>query len=148
VNRVFVCRSVVLAFLVAALTHVSFAQERTYKGRLSPVPLDTTMFSTVAGVGSITATVSGQRITFAGTFSGLRSPATTVNVHRAIRGTRGPVVASLEVTKATSGQISGSIAATPQLLQDLERTMIYVQLQSEKAPDGNLWGWLFLQGKQ
>lgn len=130
-----------------ALAHASAAQDRVYKARLSPVPLDTTMFNTVAGVGSVTATVSGQRVTFAGTFSGLKSPATTVVLRRAIRGTRGPVVASLEATSGASGQISGSVAVTPQLLQDLERTMLYVQLQSEKAPDGNLWGWLFLQGK-
>ena len=130
------------------LANASSAQDRVYKGRLSPVPLDTTMFSTVAGVGSVTATVSGQRVTFSGTFSGLRSPATTVVLRRAVRGTRGPVVASLETTTGTSGEISGSVPVTPQLLQDLQRTMLYVQLQSEKAPDGNLWGWLFVQGKQ
>lgn len=136
-----------IALLVVAFAGVSLAQERVYKARLSPVPLDTTMLNTVADVGTVTATVGGERVTFTGSFSGLKSPATTMVLRRALRGTRGPVVAALEVTSGTSGQISGSVAATPQLLQDLERTMLYVQLQSEKAPDGNLWGWLFLQGK-
>ena len=28
------------------------------------------------------------------------------------------------------------------LVADLEKGRLYVQLHSEKAPDGNLWGWL------
>lgn len=106
-----------------------------------------TMLSTVAGVGSVTATVTGNVITFSGTFSGLRSPATTAVLHKAQRGTRGPQVATLQVANSTSGQISGTVPATAQILQDIERNMLYVQIQSEKAPDGNLWGWLSLQDK-
>jgi len=30
---------------------------------------------------------------------------------------------------------------------DLEKGRFYVQLHSEKAPDGNLWGWLLPQEK-
>ena len=30
-------------------------------------------------------------------------------------------------------------------LADLEKGRLYVQLHSEKAPDGNLWGWLMPQ---
>jgi len=28
---------------------------------------------------------------------------------------------------------------------DLASSRLYIQLHSEKAPDGNLWGWLFPQ---
>jgi hypothetical protein len=137
-----------LCACLAAGVIVSAQAEKVYQARLSPVPIDVTMMSTIAGSGSITATVRGQTVTFSGTFSGLRSPATTAILHKAQRGTRGPQIGTLQIAKATSGEISGSVPATPQLLQDLERSMIYVQIQSEKAPDGNLWGWLLVQDKK
>jgi hypothetical protein len=54
------------------------------------------------------------------------------------------VVFDLTVTKteATSGTLSGNLELTSIQVADLERGRLYVQLHSEKAPDGNLWGWL------
>ena len=53
----------------------------------------------------------------------------------------------LTVTKtdAASGTISGSFDLTAIQVADLEKGRLYVQLHSEKAPDGNLWGWLLAQ---
>ena len=34
---------------------------------------------------------------------------------------------------------------TPAQVQELSASRYYVQLHSEKAPDGNLWGWLMPQ---
>ena len=31
---------------------------------------------------------------------------------------------------------------SPVQIADLEKGRLYIQLHSEKAPDGNLWGWL------
>jgi hypothetical protein len=39
----------------------------------------------------------------------------------------------------------GTVELTPQPLQDLQNSCLYVQLHSERAPDGNLWGWLMPQ---
>ena len=58
---------------------------------------------------------------------------------------RGPVVFDLAVAKGTdptAGTISGAIDLTPMQLADLEKGRLYVQLHSEKAPEGNLWGWI------
>ncbi len=57
---------------------------------------------------------------------------------------RGPVVFDLVVarTDAASGTLSGSFDLTPLQITDLEKGRLYVQVHSEKAPDGNLWGWL------
>jgi hypothetical protein len=55
---------------------------------------------------------------------------------------RGPVAFDLTVTKATSGTIEGSFDLSPEQLEDLKKNRFYVQIHSEKAPDGNLWGWL------
>lgn len=117
----------------------------TYRARLSPVPIDLAMAVNIAGSGSVTATLSGTTLTVSGTFAGLKSPATTVKLHKAPRGIRGPAVLDLELTKGTSGTISATLQLTPQLVQDLQNSRLYVQLQSEKAPEGNLWGWLLPQ---
>jgi hypothetical protein len=95
---------------------------KTYKARLSPVPMTTAMASTVAGLGSA-----------------------SVQVHRAPKGIRGPVVFDLKATSGTpntSGTISGTIELTPTQIADLDKGWLYIQLHSERAPDGNLWGWL------
>jgi hypothetical protein len=118
---------------------------RTYRTRLAPVPMDLSMAATVAGSGSVTAVLNGTRLTVNGTFEGLKSPATIVQVHKGQRGVRGPVVLDLQATKAVAGTITGTLDLTPQLLQDLQNSRLYVQLHSERAPDGNLWGWLMLQ---
>jgi hypothetical protein len=118
---------------------------KTYRARLSPVPIDQAMMATVAGLGSATAVLSGTKLTVTGTFDGLKSPATIVQIHKGQRGVRGPAVLDLQATKATSGQISGTVDLNAQQVQDLQNARLYIQLHSEKAPDGNLWGWLMPQ---
>jgi hypothetical protein len=115
----------------------------SYKVRLSTVPMDGGMRSTVAGRGSATATLAGSKLTIDGTFEGLLSPATTGKLHRGVAmGVSGSAFADLTVTKSSSGKISGSIDLTPEQLQGLKLKQLYIQISSEKAPDGNLWGWL------
>jgi hypothetical protein len=130
---------------VLLVTTVSHAQNsKTFKTRLSPIPIDLAMAATVTGSGSLTAVLNGNRLTFNGTFDGLTTPATAAQVHKGpVAGVRGPVLFDLTVTHATSGTISGSVELTPAQLADLEKRRLYVQIHSEKAPDGNLWGWLF-----
>ena len=125
------------------LVHSTGAQSgETFRARLSTVPIDLTMMSTVAGSGSLTAVLSGKKLTITGTFDGLRSPATIARVHRGARGIRGPEMFDLAVSKATSGTVSGSLELTPAQIEDLRSGRFYVQIHSEGAPDGNLWGWL------
>jgi hypothetical protein len=102
------------------------------------------MMSTVAGYGSLAATLQGKELTIQGTFEGLRSPATTAQIRRGPKGIRGPVIPNLEltVTKAEQGTLSGTLELTPDQISDLRNGRWYVQIQSERAPDGNLWGWL------
>src|SRR5262245_55185475 len=116
---------------------------RTFQTRLSTVPIDLAMASTIAGSGSVTATLNGRTLAISGTFKGLKSPATVARLHRSPnRGMRGPAVADLKATAATSGDITGSVELTAAQVEDLDKGRLYVQLHSEKAPDGNLWGWL------
>ena len=57
-------------------------------------------------------------------------------------GVRGQAIGDLTISKATSGTFTGSIELTPQQLISLRKGGLYVQIHSEKAPDGVLWGWL------
>ena len=117
-------------------------QER-YKVRLATVPMDGGMRNTVAGFGSGTATLSGATLAIAGTFEGLRSPATAASLHSgAAKGVRGASVAELTVSKATKGTLTGSIMLTPDQVKGLRDGRLYIELASEKAPEGNLWGWI------
>lgn len=132
--------------LVCAVASPIAQSGKAFKARLSTVPIDVAMQATVAGHGAVTATLTGARLSIAGTFDGLKSPATTVQLHKGpATGVRGPAVFDLSASNSTSGTISGSIDLTPAQLADLEKGRLYVQLQSEKAPDGNLWGWLLPQ---
>ena len=120
-------------------------QPKTFKTRLAPVPIDVAMQATIAGSGTVSAVLTGAKLAVTGSFEGLRSPATTAQLHRSpVKGVRGPAIFDLAVTKTegTSGTLSGNLELTPIQVGDLEKGRLYVQLHSEKAPDGNLWGWL------
>ena len=111
--------------------------------RLAPVPMDATMRATVAGMGTATATLSGNKLGINGSFEGLLSPATTAQLHTSrVAGVRGPAVFDLTVEHATSGTVSGSVDLSADQVEALKKGHLYIQIQSEKAPDGNLWGWL------
>lgn len=115
----------------------------SFKARLSTVPVDATMLPTVAGSGSLKAVLAGNKLTLSGSFEGLRSPASRASIHIGPqKGIRGPAVHDLTVSKATAGSISGSVDLTTSEVQDLKSGRLYVQIDSERAPDGNLWGWL------
>jgi hypothetical protein len=123
----------------------------TYKARIAPVPIDVSMQATIAGSGTVTAILTGSRLSVTGTFDGLKSPATIAQLHKSpVRGVHGPALFDLAVAKtdAGAGTLSGSFDLTPLQIADLEKGRLYVQVHSEKAPDGNLWGWLTPQGKK
>jgi hypothetical protein len=58
------------------------------------------------------------------------------------KGVRGLSVAELTVTRSTKGTLTGSISLTPEQVKGLREGRLYIELASEKAPEGNLWGWL------
>ena len=114
-----------------------------FKVRLTTVPMDGGMRQTVAGSGSATAALAGATLSITGTFEGLKSPATAATLHSgAARGVRGPTVGELVVSKAVRGTLSGSVALTPDQVKGLREGRLYIELASEKAPEGNLWGWV------
>ncbi len=73
---------------------------------------------------------------------GVWHPATVARLHLAPPAVRGPAVVEITVSQSTSGAISGTAELTPRQVRALEDNSLYIQIHSEKAPDGNLWGWL------
>jgi CHRD domain-containing protein len=126
---------------VLLLGRASFGQGDTFKARLSRVPIESSTLG-ITGSGSATATLSGARLSVRGNFEGLQSPATIAQIRLGQRGIRGPVMFDLTVTKATSGTIAGTFTLRPEQVEAVRLGRFYVQIHSEKAPDGNLWGWL------
>ncbi|MEP6782263.1 MAG: CHRD domain-containing protein [Acidobacteriota bacterium] len=135
--------------LAVAMATFAYAQPSQYRTRLSMVPTDLPMQATIAGIGAATAALKGSTLTINGTFSGLKTAATVVHVLRSPKtGMRGTPLGDLTATQATSGTISGSIELTKPQIDDLVAGRLYIQLHSQKAPDGNLWGWLLPQEKK
>src|SRR4051812_30661418 len=130
------------AFVALCVLPAAAQAQEKYKVRLATVPMDGGMRTTVAGRGAATAVLTGSKLTVTGTFEGLLSPATGAHVHRGpAMGVRGSSFGELTVDKATKGMVSGSIDLTPEQLRGLRSGQLYIQISSEKAPDGNVWGW-------
>ncbi|MBS1819133.1 MAG: CHRD domain-containing protein [Acidobacteria bacterium] len=118
---------------------------RTFKTRLSPVPV-AAYNPNVVGTGSVTATMTGSKLVINGTYEGLASAATQARIFKSTKpGVRGDAILDLKVSGGTSGTITGQFDLTPAQVQEVAASRWYVQLHSEKAPDGNLWGWLMPQ---
>ncbi len=115
----------------------------TFKVRLSPVPIEAKTRENIAGIGSATATLVGAKLSIVGSFEGLKSPAVDAKVHQGpVTGVRGPAILDLTVAHAVSGAVGASLDLTPQQIESLKKGKLYIQIDSEKALDGNLWGWL------
>src|SRR5689334_18047744 len=137
-------RALVIALTLLAQAPVPPAT--SFRARLSPVPVETTNASRITGSGLVTATLDGARLTIAGTFQGMKSPATIAQVHMGQRGVRGPVEFDLQIDKSPNGQVSGVITLTKIQIDTLRRGWYYIQIHAEQAPEGNLWGWLLPPG--
>jgi hypothetical protein len=115
----------------------------TFKVRLFPVPVEAQTRANIAGIGSATATLTGTKLSIQGSFEGLRSAAIAAKVHQGpVTGVRGPAILDVIVAHATSGEVKASLDLTPQQIESLKKGQLYIQIDSEKAPEGNLWGWL------
>src|SRR3954462_11737445 len=115
---------VALAVVLLCSAATTAQAPRTFRARLSPVPIDVSMQATVAGSGSVTAVLTGTRLAVTGTFDGLKSAATIAQIHKGpVRGVRGPNVLDLTIAKTdpAAGSLSGSFDLTTIQIADLEK---------------------------
>ena len=139
----------VLAFAALAFAAPAFAAD--YQAHLGPMPLDDETKAVIAGSGNVIASVDGKMLTVKGNFHGLPSNATEAHLFLSpVTGVPGKQILDLDVTKSTSGAVSGNFALTTAQATALRTGKLYVQINSEKAPDsvpwgphGTLWAWIF-----
>ena len=116
----------------------------TFQADLGPMPLDAASRANIQGHGAATAIISGKTLTIAGSFGGLTSPATEAHVHLSSDiGVPGPVQPiSLDVSPGIAGTLSGNTALSERQAAALRAGRLYITINSQNAPSGNLWGWL------
>jgi hypothetical protein len=94
---------------------------RTFKTRLSPVPVSA-YNANVVGSGSVTATLTGTKLTISGNYDGLASPATIAKVFKSTKpGIRGDALFDLKVSGGTSGTITASSISRPRRFKNSRR---------------------------
>jgi len=145
-------RSRRLAAVVAlAALAMPVAAQQTFAALLTWVPIGGAERNEVAGEGSATATLSGTRLTIAGSFDGLPARVTGAKLHRGpATGVRGPAIADLRVTGGAAGTVAGDVRLSAEQVAALAAGQLYIQVYSEKGvlPDrATLFGWL-LQGER
>ena len=139
-----ICRAAcpALALTIEFLSPLAAQEQLVLNVRLTTVPVEAATVDGLTGSGSAEASLDGNRLTVTGSFEGLQSPATSARLHAAPKGLRGPGIIDLDVSGGTAGKITGNVTLTPDQTNWLRRGQLYLQLQSENAPDGNLRGWL------
>ncbi|HKY19237.1 MAG TPA: CHRD domain-containing protein [Rhizomicrobium sp.] len=129
----------------AALLWAAPAWAASFEAQLDPAPFNATSRATVIdSEGQVTATLEGRTLSVRGTFSNLSSPATAASFRVGLaKGVLGDAIGgTLTVTPATQGTVAGSIKLTSAQLAALNKQSLYIRIDSEKAPDGHLQGWL------
>ena len=120
--------------------------ETTFHFRLSPGPRLVGTRAATSGSGSVTATLVGSKLSLQGSFTGLLGVPTSAHLCMgSLPGVRGPLLAGLTVSPATSGSLSGAVELNPKQLSALRKGGLYVEIDSDKAPEGDLWGWIMAQ---
>lgn len=128
-------------FLLAAATP-GFAAD-VYATRLTAVAYDGAMRANVQGDGHVRANLDGRKLTVTGDFTDLPSAATSVKLYSGPGiGVPGPAIADLQLSGRNDGSVMGTVSLSSAQLTALKHGHVYIQINSQKAPDGNLWGWL------
>ena len=139
-----VARALLLgACLLSVLPSAAAAASSTFHVRLSPGPRLVGTRADRSGSGSVTATLEDNTLKLQGSFSGLLAVPTGAHLHMgSLPGVRGPRIADLSVSPDTTGTLSGTVQLnSPQLLA-LRKGGLYIEIDSDKAPEGDLWGWI------
>ena len=131
-----------VALLSFALFTQAAAAEK-YQVYLSPMPFNDATQPIMQGKGTASATLEGNTLSISGTFTGLTGPATKAHLSLS-RGPGIPGAALVDLTLAgdVTGKVTGQIKLDPGQLVALRGGRLYIQIDSEKAPSGHLWGWL------
>lgn len=140
------CKKVLAISGLVLVSSISTALAEDFSARLGRVPVDSRTQSAIAGLGHARAELDGDKLMITGEFGGLLGPVTSADLHMgAAVGVRGPVIHALDVEGQTEGEVMATLSLSRAEVAALRAGRLYIQLQSESAPDGNLWGWLLTE---
>jgi len=152
----YVAVCVAVGMVCVAVTAAAQSGDK-YKTRLSAVPSLTSRGAGIAvsadsvrgAVGTVTATLSGKKLTVNGTFEKFASAATEANlfIGPAMGARNYPNVALFKLTlmKAAdgkSGTFNGVFDLSTEQVDALKKGKFYLQVHSEGSPTGHVVGWL------
>jgi hypothetical protein len=134
-------RAFAAAIICTAICAPAFAIDN-YQTDIGPTPKDGRQGASVQGRGTVLATLDGDAFVLHGKFAGLSSPATEAHLCMGnVMGGTGPAIGDLAIASSQAGEISGRFTLTADQVAGLKSGKLYVILDSQKAPRGNLWGW-------
>ncbi|MDB5736142.1 MAG: hypothetical protein JWN16_2779 [Alphaproteobacteria bacterium] len=133
-----------IAIALAAVLAAAPAMAAGYEAELDPTPFDAVNRADVINsIGNVTATLNGNVLTVQGSFSAMTSPATGASVRIGLaKGVPGDAIGKLTAEHSPAGAVSGSVTLTQDQVAALQKQALYIRIDSEKAPEGNLQGWL------
>lgn len=140
-NRMVVAMAV--AALLWCVSGISVVAAEKYLVYLSPMPFSEATHPNMTGKGTGSATLDGDALTVNGVFSGLASAATKGHLSLSkAAGIPGTALFDLTVSRDVTGKVTGQLKLNSSQVAALRGERLYIQIDSEKAPMGNLWGWL------
>ncbi len=130
------------ALLLTAPMSAAWAAQ--FEAQLDPAPFDAGTRAIILGcIGTASADLDGNVLTIKGTFKDLTSDATAASLRIGLaKAVPGDAIGTLIVTKARAGEFSGRVKLNAAQIAALKRQSLYIRIDSAKAPDGNLQGWL------
>jgi hypothetical protein len=142
---------VAAAAVPVALVYLGFGAETPaltgkYQAYLSPMPHNDATHANFSGKGAAVATLDGDTMSLSGAFTGLASAATKALICLSIAaGVPGKPIFEVIVPPAVEGKLTGTFKLDKDQIDALQKGKLYIQIDSEKAPNGNLWGWLLAE---
>jgi hypothetical protein len=119
------------------------AQAQAFATHLSPAPVTDGTREATTGEGRAEARLDGDRLTVSGNFRGLASNASAAELRSGDGiGVPGGKLFDITASAGREGTLSGTVTLSRAQLALLRRGHIYVQIDSQGAPNGNLQGWL------
>ncbi len=114
-----------------------------FEARIRPEPLSSDVRDHTTGLGTASASLDGKRLVVRGSYLGMQGPATLAQLHLGpVMGVRGPAFADIAIGRAAAGEFSATLQLNSSQIKALRTGRVYIEIHSEAAPEGNLWGWL------
>ena len=133
----------IVLVLCAGMAGGGNAAEQRFATRLTAVAYDGAMRANVQGDGQVSAILDGTKLTLSGRFTALPSAATTAKLYSGPGiGVPGDAILDVQLSGQADGTLSGIFILNRKQLAALRQGHVYVQVNSQRAPEGNLWGWL------